>query len=84
MAFLFSDNAQKVLIHLQDNADTNETAQDIADATGLPIKTVQGIVTSALKRRGLADRKEVEGFEKKVIYLTAAGLEVDPMTEKPE
>lgn len=84
MAFLFSENAQKVITHLQNTAGTDQTAQDIADATGLPIKTVQGVVTSALKRRGLADRKEVEGFEKKVIYLTAAGLEVDPTMEKPE
>lgn len=84
MAFLFSDNAQKVITYLQENAGTNQTAQDIADGTGLPIKTVQGVVTSALKRRGLADRKEVEGYEKKVIYLTSEGLAVDPMMEKPE
>lgn len=84
MAFLFSDNAQKVITFLQNTAGTDQTAQDIADATGLPVKTVQGIVTSALKRRGLADRKEVDYLDKKVIYLTAAGLETDPMMEKPE
>lgn len=84
MAFLFSDNAQKVITFLQNTAGTDQTAQDIADATGLPVKTVQGVVTSALKRRGLADRKEVDHLDKKVIYLTATGLETDPMMEKPE
>lgn len=84
MAALFSDNAKTILTHLQANNGVDETADMIADATGLPVKTVNGCVTSALQRKGFTERVEVEGFDKKVIRLTPAGVDIDPDAEKPE
>lgn len=84
MAALFSDNAKTILTHLQANNGVDETADMIADATGLPVKTVNGCVTSALQRKGFTERVEVEGFDKKVIRLTPAGVDVDPDAEKSE
>lgn len=78
---LFSENAQTILVHLQANTGVDETAQMIADATGLPVKTVNGCVTAALQRKGYAVREEVEGFDKKVIKLTAEGVAADPYAE---
>jgi DNA-binding MarR family transcriptional regulator len=84
MSAMFSENAQKILVHLQVNPEANETAQEISDAIGVSVKSVNGVVTAALKRRGLADRKVVDGKDKKVIYLTETGKAVDPYMEKPE
>lgn len=81
---LFSENAKTILMHLQANNGVDETAEMIAEATGLPVKTVNGCVTSALQRKGYSERVEVEGFDKKVIRLTPAGVDVDPDAEKPE
>lgn len=81
---LFSENARTILMHLQANNGVDETAEMIAEATGLPVKTVNGCVTSALQRKGYTVREEVEGFEKKVIRLTPAGVDIDPDAEKPE
>lgn len=84
MAALFSENAQVILTHLQANPDALETAPEIAEATGIDVKKVNGIVTMALQKRGLAYREEVEGKDRKVIILTEAGKTVDPKMEKPE
>lgn len=82
MAAMFSENAQTVLRYLQANASAQLTADDIAEGTGLSSKSVNGIATG-LQKKGLTERVEVEGIEKKVIRLTAAGEQVDPAAEKP-
>lgn len=84
MTALFSDNAKTILMHLQANNGVDETADMISEATGLPVKTVNGCVTSALQRKGYTERVEVEGFDKKVIRLTPAGVDIDPDAEKEE
>lgn len=84
MTAMFSENARTILVHLQANNGVDETADMIAEATGLPVKTVNGCVTSALQRKGFTERVEVEGFTKKVIRLTPAGVDVDPDAEKEE
>lgn len=61
------------------------TAADIAEITGLEVKQVNGIVTSAFQRKGLMERVPGEitledGSHKAVKYitLTAEGLKFDP------
>ena len=82
MAAMFSENAQTVLRFLQGNKDGQFTADGIAEGTGLSAKSVNGIATG-LQKKGLTERVEVEGIEKKVIRLTAAGEQADPDAEKP-
>lgn len=81
--FVLSEKAQAVLAHLQAAVGTDETFVEVAEATGLEARSVNGTVTG-LAKRGLVERVEVEGFDKKVIRLTDAGRTFDPMTEKVE
>lgn len=83
MSYVLSEKAQAILAHLQANVDTDETFVEVAEATGLEARSVNGTVTG-LAKRGLVERVEVEGFDKKVIRLTDAGRTFDPMTEKVE
>lgn len=80
MSYVLSEKAQTVLAHLQANADTDETFVDIAEATGLEGRSVNGTITG-LAKRGLVERVEVEGFDKKVVRLTDDGRVFDPMAE---
>lgn len=80
MAFVLSEKAQAILAHLQANVGTDETFVEVAEATGLEARSVNGTVTG-LAKRGLVERVEVENFDKKVIRLTEAGKVFDPMTE---
>jgi hypothetical protein len=82
---MLKENSKIVFNYVKDNHGDNFTAQDIADATGLPVKSVNGIVTSAFQRKGLMERipAEIEcedGTHKtvKFIRLTDAGLDFDP------
>ena len=81
--FVLSEKAQAILAHLQATAGTDETFVEVAEATGLEARSVNGTVTG-LAKRGLVERVEVENFDKKVIRLTDAGRTFDPMTEKVE
>lgn len=83
MAFVLSEKAQAILAHLQANVGTDETFVEVAEATGLEARSVNGTITG-LAKRGLVERVEVENFDKKVIRLTDAGRTFDPMTEKVE
>ena len=85
---MFSENSQIVLKFLQANANADVTSETISQGTGIPEKSVNGILT-ALQREisghgKLIERVEVEGFKKKVIRLTAEGKAADPAAEKPE
>ena len=83
-----SENARKVLDFLKANDGEDITAQDIADALELAKRSVDGIVTSALQRKGLSVRTpaevevEVDGKKMhkqvKFISLTPEGLAFDP------
>ena len=82
------ENSLKVLNYVREHGAENITAADIAEGTGLEVKSVNGIVTSAFQRKGLMERieKEVEledGSHKKVkfIKLTAEGEAFDPEAE---
>lgn len=79
------ENSLKVFEYVKAHDGEDFIAADIAEATGLEIKQVNGIVTSAFQRKGLMERvpAEVEladGTHKavKLIRLTAAGKAFDP------
>lgn len=88
MAKMFSENSQLVLTFLQKNQGVDVTAQTIAEAVGLSPRSVNGILTGLQKEQSghgqLIERVEVEGFDKKVIKLTAEGKKADPDADKPE
>lgn len=85
---MLKPNSKLVYDYVKANGANNITAADIAEGTGLPVRSVNGIVTSAFQRKGLMERiaKEVEledGSHKQVkfIKLTAEGEAFDPNAE---
>lgn len=80
-----SENSKLVYNYVKANGANDITAADIAEGTGLAVRSVNGIVTSAFQRKGLMERIEAEveledGSHKKVkfIKLTAEGEAFDP------
>ena len=78
------ENSKKVLEYLKGINGADVTAADVAEALGLEKKSVDGIVTSGLQRKGYAERipAEIEledGTHKpvKFIQATEAGLAYD-------
>ena len=54
------DNSKIVFTYVKEHEAENITAPEIAEATGLPIKSVNGIITSAFQRKGYMERVEGE------------------------
>jgi hypothetical protein len=88
---MLKPNSKLVYDYVKANGANNITAADIAEGTGLPVRSVNGIVTSAFQRKGLMERiaAEVEledGTHKtvKFIKLTAEGEAFDPEAEDAE
>lgn len=75
---VFSDNAKKVLKHLQENHGKDETFKDIAKAVHLTDKTTNCIITSSLVRKGYAIRELQPDGGTNFIRLTNEGINVDP------
>lgn len=80
-----SANSVKVLDYLKQVNGTQVTAADVAEALGLEKKSVDGIFTSAIQRKGLGVRTPAEieledGTHKQVKFLslTAEGLSFSP------
>jgi len=85
---MLKPNSKLVYDYVKENGDSKITAADIAEGTGLEVRQVNGIVTSAFQRKGLMERVPAEieledGSHKavKFIKLTAAGMEFDPNAE---
>lgn len=85
---MLKPNSKLVYDYVKENGDKNITANDIAEGTGLAVRSVNGIVTSAFQRKGLMERVPAEieledGTHKaiKLIKLTAEGEEFDPEAE---
>lgn len=83
-----SANSKKVYEYVKKMDGENITANDIAAATGVEVRSVNGIVTSAFQRKGLMQRTPAEiqledGTHKavKFISLTEAGKNFDPDAE---
>ncbi len=79
-----SDNALTILNFLKEHNSENFTSADLAEALGFEKKSVEGIVTAGLQRKGYAERipAEVEledGTHKavKIIKATEAGMNYD-------
>lgn len=82
---MLKENSRKVFDYVKSVDGQNITAADVAEATGLEVRSVNGIVTSAFQKKGLMERipAEIEledGSHKavKFIRLTDAGKEFDP------
>lgn len=78
-------NTKAVINYLKEMNGTNVTSADVATALGLEKKSVDGIFTSAIQRKGLGIRTPAEveledGTHRtvKFLSLTAAGLAFDP------
>ena len=85
---MLKPNSKLVFNFVKANDGKNITAADIAEGTGLEVKSVNGIVTSAFQKKGLMERipAEIEltdGSHKSVkfIRLTAEGKVFDPDAE---
>ena len=83
------ENSRKVLDYVKANDGADMTAADIAAGTGLEVKQVNGIVTSAFQKKGLMKRTPAEiqledGTHKavKFISLTDEGKNFDPDAEE--
>ena len=83
------ENSRKVLDYVKANDGADMTAADIAAGTGLEVKQVNGIVTSACQKKGLMKRAPAEiqledGTHKavKFISLTDEGRNFDPDAEE--
>jgi hypothetical protein len=79
------ENSKKVLNYLKEVQGENVTSADVAAALGLEKRSVDGIFTSAIQRKGLGVRTPAEielddGTHKavKFLSLTPAGMEFDP------
>lgn len=90
---MLKENSLKVLEFVKANDGKNMTAADIAEGTGLEVRSVNGIVTSAFQKKGLMVRTpaeiEVKDEEGKVshktvkfISLTDEGRAFDPSAEE--
>ena len=82
-------NSVAVLNYLKKVNGQDVTAADVAEALGLEKRSVDGIFTSAIQRKGLGVRTEAEielpdGKHKavKFLSLTPAGLAYDPAADE--
>jgi hypothetical protein len=83
------ENSKKVFNYLKQINGTDVTAADVAEALGLEKRSVDGIFTSAIQRKGLGVRTPAEieledGSHKavKFLSLTEAGMSFDPDAEE--
>ena len=83
------ENSRKVFEYLKANNTADLTAADVAAALGLEKRSVDGIFTSAIQRKGLGVRTPAEveledGTHKavKLLSLTPAGMAYDPDAEE--
>ena len=79
------ENSKRVFNYLKSVNGQNVTAADVADALGLEKRSVDGIFTSAIQRKGLGVRTAAEielehGSHKtvKFLSLTDKGMAFDP------
>lgn len=78
------ENTKRVITYLQEISGKPVTAADVADALGMEKRSVDGIFTSAIQKKGLGVRTPAEveledGTHKaiKLLSLTDAGMALD-------
>ena len=88
---MLKPNSKLVYDYVKENGGSNITAADIAEGTGLEVRQVNGIVTSAFQRKGLMERVPAEieledGSHKavKFVRLTDEGKSFDPTATDAE
>ena len=88
---MLKPNTVSVINYLKEVNGQNVTAADVAEALGLEKRTVDGIFTSAIQRKGFGVRTPAEvelddGTHKavKFLSLTDAGLALDLDAEDAE
>ena len=57
---MISENSKAVIDYLRTVKDKDVTSADVAEALGLPKKTVDGCFTMSICRKGLGERVPVE------------------------
>ena len=83
-----SENSAKILAYVQAHDGEDFTAQDIADALEMNVKSVNGSITRGLQMKGLTVREEAvvetgDGTKKvKFIRATEAGKTFDPENDE--
>jgi len=88
---MMKENSRKVFDYLKAHNGEDLTAADVAAALGLEKRSVDGIFTSAIQRKGLGVRTPAEvelddGSHKaiKLLSLTAEGMAFDPDSVEEE
>ena len=83
-----TEKSRVIYDYVKEHDGQQFTAQEIADATGVPVKSVNGVVTMSFQKKGLMERipAEIEvedGKHKSVkfIQLTDKGRNFDPDAE---
>ena len=83
-----TEKSRVIYDYVKEHDGQQFTAQNIADATGVPVKSVNGVVTMSFQKKGLMERipAEIEvedGKHKSVkfIQLTDKGRNFDPDAE---
>ena len=54
------ENSKIVFNYVKEHEAEDITAADITEATGLPVKSVNGIITSAFQKKGIMERVEAD------------------------
>lgn len=74
------DNSLTIFNYVQEHDGEDFTAADIAAATGIPVKSVNGSLTAMARHHDLIYREEVPvtGGKVKYIRLTETGKTYDP------
>lgn len=85
MAKYFSENAQTVVTFLRNHQGVDLIQNDIADETGIPRRSMTGLVNSLVKKGVVVrDTQNIsEGKTVKYIRLTNLGQTIDLDMDKP-
>ncbi len=81
MAKVLSEKAIAIISYLRENSNEVLIADDIAEALEITSRSANGAIT-ALAKKGLVEREEVDNVKKKVIRLTPKGEVADLDEEK--
>lgn len=74
------ENSLTIFNYVREHDGEDFTAADIAQATGIPVKSVNGCITAMARHHELLEREEVAitGGKVKYIRLTDKGQTYDP------
>lgn len=80
---MLKENSLTIFNFVQEHDGEDFTAADIAEATGIPVKSVNGCITAMARHHQLLEREEVSitGGKVKFIRLTEKGKTYDPTAE---